>query len=345
MPLRRRVSASARLPVGCAGLGSLKRAVQMAGPEEQRGLAQLQAKITEVCQLHEGHSQLQNTCSATFPHEYLFPWCTTLLSPWQVEARQIVLHQALHAAQQRERTLTREKVYKAKTEKGFERLITTGSKFKKDSEVRKQDSAAPIKRGWMEKKGGETEFDSTTGKLAKERTYAKGGGRRNWSMFWCVLLQSGVLLVYESEEETRENLHACVSLHPSTSELYIYPPSDKKHSKQFLLKGPKTFTLSDRTKKTVFLRECLLGFCSRPHPCTRAPAMHGLRTLTAGQYSTAVARTDCDVFSFVPPSLSRRTVGAGNAPEFQSWAGTWAQLNLGKPTRLFWHHRRCVLVY
>jgi small GTP-binding protein len=55
-----------------------------------------------------------------------------------------------------------------------------------------------VKRGWLEKKGGNTAV-LPDGSLKKVRNIKKGG-RRNWTRKYFVLLSNGVLLYYKGEE-------------------------------------------------------------------------------------------------------------------------------------------------
>ena len=56
---------------------------------------------------------------------------------------------------------------------------------------------AVLRRGWLEKKGGDTHIDLTSNVLHKERHYSKGG-RRTWKPRWFIVYEDGELAYFKS---------------------------------------------------------------------------------------------------------------------------------------------------
>jgi hypothetical protein len=56
---------------------------------------------------------------------------------------------------------------------------------------------AVVRRGWLEKKGGDTHIDTASNILRKERHYAKGG-RRTWKPRWFILYADGELAYFSA---------------------------------------------------------------------------------------------------------------------------------------------------
>lgn len=56
---------------------------------------------------------------------------------------------------------------------------------------------AVLRRGWLEKKGGDTHIDVASNVLHKERHYSKGG-RRAWKPRWFIVYEDGELAYFKS---------------------------------------------------------------------------------------------------------------------------------------------------
>ena len=112
-----------------------------------------------------------------------------------------------------------------------------------------------VKKGWLEKKGGDTEL-LADGTLAKHRNL-KRGGRRTWTRVSCVLLSNGVLLYYKSEAETSDNYRGCLVIGPGSTATEVSERASEADSLQFVVSASHAGAASatgESTKPSLLLR-------------------------------------------------------------------------------------------
>ena len=130
------------------------------------------------------------------------------------------------------------------------------------ADVRVREARHPtlkvVKRGWLEKKSGDTEINAD-GSLQKKRSLHGGGKglRRNWSRRYFVLLSNGVLLYYKTERESSDSYRGCLVTGAGTAATEISERSgDSDGTYKFMVSAAFQPAAADAssTKSSLLLR-------------------------------------------------------------------------------------------
>ena len=142
-----------------------------------------------------------------------------------------------------------------------------------------------VKKGWLEKKGGDTEL-LADGTLAKHRNL-KRGGRRTWTRVSCVLLSNGVLLYYKGEAETSDNYRGCLVIGPGSTATEVSERASEADSLQFVVSASHAGAASatgESTKPSLLLRAA-----NDTDSKTRLRSLAGVRQVSARVLGAAIA--------------------------------------------------------